>query len=165
MRNGLYREVKGIDYEEIYLDIIKSYPESSSAVLAAMYLTQEWFESNAPSKIAEAFKLLNEFIINYKGNKQFLAPLHYMLSDQYIIHGKQYRTAVKELELAVKTGLSNPRVCEDARYRIARIYDTRLHNRTKALNSYNEFIKIYPASSRSVLAKRYVSELKNGNKR
>lgn len=165
MRGGLYSEVKGIDYEKIYLDIIKSFPDTSSSVLAIMYLTQEWFESSNYKEVAEAFSQLNNFVNSYKGKKQFLVPLHYMLADQYIIHGGHYVQAVKELESAVNNGLSNPRVREDVVYRIARIYDTRLHDRYNALRCYEVFIKRYPGSSKAVLARRYVNELRSGKKR
>lgn len=165
MRDGLYDEVEDIDYEAIYLDIIKTYPDSLSSVLAVMYLTQKWFELDEGKKAADAFVLINKFMGSLKGGKRLLVPLHFMLADQYVIYGGRYALAVKELEYAVGTGLSNPRVGEDAAYRIARIYDVRLHDREKALMWYRKFIKDYSGSSKAVLARRYIKELISGSKR
>jgi tetratricopeptide (TPR) repeat protein len=159
MRNGLYPAAEAVDYVSIYKQIMKNYPDSSSAVYSLMYLGQELFDSNSDEKVTEAFKMFNDFITSYHGNRLYLSPLHLMLADQYIIHRVEYDKAVKHLEECYKIGIANPKNRESAIYRIARIYESRLKSRKNAIKWYRLYLKEYPNSSNSALVKRYLKEM------
>jgi tetratricopeptide (TPR) repeat protein len=155
----LYDEVKGIDYDDVYLSIIKSYSSTPFALMAAMYLAQGWFECGDRNKADEAFVLLDSVIDNCHEKPQLLTPLYYMMADQYIIHGKRYDKAVDQLQAALQSGVVNPRTREQITFRIARINDVDLGRRETSRLWYERFLREFPTSSDVALVKRYLREL------
>lgn len=159
MRDDIYSDAKLIDYRSIYDAIIRNHPDTSAAVFSLMYLGQELFEDGKADDTKKAFTLFRDFIRSYRGDERYITPLHLMLADQYIIHGRHYDKAVKHLEQAYRIGISNPKNSENTSYRIARIYATWLNNRNMAVKWYKQYLKQYPNSSNSAMVKRYLKEM------
>lgn len=163
-RAGIYPAAEGIDFNKIYDKIIADHPNSTTAIFAAVYQTQDWFNSANEKDVEKGFARLQNILEKFKGPKAFLGPIHYMLADQYIIHGRRYAEAVKQLEMALALGIANPRNREQVTYRIARINDVNMNNKTSAAEWYRRFIKEFPNSSSAPLAKRYLKGIDSGKK-
>lgn len=165
MRPGVYPTVADIDFNKIYDEIIAGHPESPTAVFAAMYQAQGRLASTDEKEIAQGFARLEGLPATFRGPKQLLGPVHYMLADQYIIHGRRYDRAAQELEKSLTAGMVNSRTREEVTYRIARIYDVNLSNKTLAGEWYRRFLRDFPNSSYVSLARRYLSEISQLNAR
>ena len=164
MREGVYPVADGIDYNVIYDSIKNEYPSSPEACFAVVYQAQGLFESDIKEDKIKGITILEKFLNNYRGTKNFLAAINILLADEYIIVHGNYRKAVKYLISAYTNGISNPRSDEIILFRIARTYDLKLKDRKSAQKYYRLFIEKYPNSASTPIVKRYLREMgvKNG---
>jgi tetratricopeptide (TPR) repeat protein len=159
MREGVYPIADGIDFNAIYDSIINTYPDSPEACFAVVYQAQSLFESSDKKNNLKGISILEKFLTNYKGPKNFLAAINILIADQYIISDANYRKATKYMLNAYKSGISNPRTREIVLYRIGRTYDLKLKDKKSAQKYYRMFIKKYPNSSSTPIIKRYLREM------
>lgn len=159
MRPGVYPVAEAIDFNRTYDEIIAGYPDTSAAVFAVIYQAQGCFDSSDKEKVEKGFIRLNDMLRNFRGPSSLLSPVHYMLARQYIINGRSYEQAVRHLEAAREIGIANPRNREQVAFRIARIYDFYLHDRTAAELNYQRFLKEFPNSANAPVARRYLKNM------
>jgi hypothetical protein len=148
-----------VDYNKIYDEIIAAHMDKPEACFAIVYKVSEMFDSESPETRNAGITELENFIPRYKGTKNVLAGMYMLLADQYIINSDNYAIAVKYLIKALDSGIANPRTREGAMFSVARIYDTKLHDKVMATKYYNQFLKEYPNSGSAPVVRRYLQEM------
>jgi hypothetical protein len=156
MRKGIYSVADNIDFNKIYETIKTDYPKQPEACFAAIYQAQALLEAGSDEERLKGLALLKQFLVSYKGAKNYLAAVNILLADQYIVAYKNYKVSAKYLIDAFECGIANKRIREKVLFRIGRIYDLKLKDKTMAQKYYNLFIKEYPNSSSVPIVKRYL---------
>lgn len=159
LRKGVYPIVDNINADAIYEALIKEFPDSPEACFAAAYIGQGAFESNDQARREQALIMLNDFIANYKGSKNYLAALHLLLANEYVIASNDFQKSAANLVKAFESGIANPKIRESVLFRIGRTYDLKNKDKVKARQYYLLFLDEYPNSSSSPVVKRYLKEL------
>jgi hypothetical protein len=155
MRPDLYPDADSFgDISEIYTMIIKKYPASKEACYSIIYKTGK------DKDIAVMEDFLEEPELR---DKDFLGIVHWFAANEYIAEKRDYAQAVRHLIAAEKYGVANPRFLTIIRFQIARVYDSKLHDKANAIKYYHSYIQQYPASLRAMAAKRYIQKLGGGN--
>jgi tetratricopeptide repeat protein len=163
-RKELFDEADGIDFNAVYRKLINKYPDSSEACWAIVYFTEAGFNSGNSEEVANAFKNLEEFCDNYKGDSPLLTPVHLFADFQYIVHKKDFKSAVEHLLAALRLGIENQRLREEILYRIGRIYQTKLKNPRNAQMYYKQFLREYPNSRCVPVIERYLKKISEGRR-
>ncbi len=164
---GLYSEYKNINVRKVFNNIITTVPKDVNACWAAMALAESYIQNpekpNEPpdkTKAYQAINLLEDFIHSYKGDKKNTVMLHLFLDSYYINVFRNYRKSYAHLEKAYEIGITKDTLKELVLFRLGRIADIRLKNKIKAKYYYNLFIKQYPYTDRTPVAKRYLKNLR-----
>ena len=149
----------GVNSVEIYQEIINTAPKSRMACTAMLFKVADDLLSGDGQKERDTFSELENFCKNYKGSKQFLTPLHLLAEDRYIVLRKDYKSAMRHLKTAYKSGVVNPKDRAVVLYRIGRMYDMKLKNKTEAVKYYSEFLQQYPYSDNAPSVKRFLNKI------
>jgi tetratricopeptide (TPR) repeat protein len=157
------REVYGnlgakVKVDKLYHDVISVNPGSLDAVSAEMFLFEKYADSAKPEIRRQAIKQLENFCREFKGKRRYLVPLRLLAQNRFALNN-DFKSAARHLETAYRDGISNPREQECYLYQLGRIYDLKLNNKEKALEFYNEYLKIYPSSEFTERIKKLKSEL------
>lgn len=162
---GTYPIVAGIDYNKIYDEIIKEFPDRPETCFAVFYRATELLNSTSPDKRKEGIKTFERFVAGYKGEESYLAAIYMLLADQYVLNGKDYKKSLESLQSALKVGIVNPKNREGILFRIGRMYDIKLNNKAMARKYYTQFITEYPNSSSEPVVRRYLREMDSNDKK
>ena len=163
LRKTLYPEANNVDPVPLYNEVIALAPGSIDAVCAAIYRTQYLFETD---KADEAFAGAEDFIRTFKGeNPRYICAMHLMLKDDYIRVRNDYIKAVKHAEKARELVPANPNTIHTLHFKIARMYDFYIKDSVKAEQEYVSFIKKFPDTAEAVIARRFLKELRERNKK
>ena len=148
-----------VDYNKVYDEIIAAHIDTPESCFAIVYKVSEMFDSESPETRNTGIAELESFIARYKGTKNVLGGVYMLLADQYIINSENYGLAVKYFQKALDVGIANPRTRELTMFSVARIYDTKLHDKAMATKYYNRFLKEYPNSGSAPIVRRYLREM------
>ncbi len=162
---GHYPIVDGIDYDKVYDEIIKQFPDRPETCFAVFYKTSELLNSDVSDDHSEGIQILEKFTADFKGDKTYLAAIYIQLANQYIWNGKNYEKSIKNFVSALHVGIVNPRNREGILYQIGRMYDTKLHNKVLAKKYYMQFVKEYPNSSNEPVVRRFLREMDAENQK
>jgi len=155
----LYKEYMKIDTEKIYKEVMKNFPNTIYAVLAARGIAEKDLKSPNNGIKAKGANFLENFIQNYKGPQKDLIMLHFMLDGYYINIKKNYVKSFEHIKRAYEIGITKGVSKEDVLFRMARICHKKLNNYSLAKKYYKEFLKLYPYADRAPLAKKYLKQL------
>jgi tetratricopeptide repeat protein len=157
MRPDLYPEAQSLgNPNDIYARIIKNNPASAEACRAVVFQARSIMKDDSK----KAFNLLEQFLSEPKRrNKRFIGIVHWYAANEYIARKRDYNKAIGHLLATESFGLANPRYMTSIRFQIGRIFDIKLNNPEKATVYYKRFIKRYPTSILSLMAKRCLREM------
>jgi len=160
-RHDLYGKSADLyNHDEILGKVRKLAPGSRADRDAFFYLIRERLED--PKRSDAAFKELEEYFRNFKGEKKLLPPLQLLAEYEYIRLRRDYKSAVRHLAEGYETGFANPSQTRSALFRLAFLYDRKLHNKPMAVKYYKEYLERYPYSGEAVVAKRFLNDLGKG---
>ncbi|MFP4580926.1 MAG: tetratricopeptide repeat protein [Candidatus Sumerlaeia bacterium] len=160
VRERFLSEYGEVDVEKIFRDVIEWVPESKQACTAVMYISDQYLlGETTEERISKGFKILEDFIREYKGDQKNLVAVHLFLDPCYIDLRRNYEQSVKHLKRALELGISNSSSERAAVFRIARISDAVLGDKEQARQYYERFLKNYEYAREVPLVKNYLEEL------
>jgi tetratricopeptide (TPR) repeat protein len=143
------------DHLKIYRELMRLAPGTETARNAFVYLMRESLEQN------EGWEELESFCREFKGERKLLAPVHFLAEYEYIRQKRDYRNAARHLEAGSQLGFSNPNVGRSALFRLGFLNYRKLGNKALAKKYFQEYLKKYPVSNLSVVAKRFLREMES----
>lgn len=148
------------DHVKIYDAVRKLAPGSQADRDVFFYLIRERLED--PEQADAAFKELEAYFRDFKGDPKLLPPLHLLAEYEYIRARRDYKTAARHLMEGYEVGFANPSENRSGLFRLAFLYYKKLDDKPMAVNYFNEYLKRYPYSGQAVVAKRFLQELGEG---
>jgi len=145
------------DHIRIFDTVCKLAPGSRAGRDSFFYLMRERLED--PRQRDAAFKDLEAYFRDFKGDKTLLPPLHLLAEYEYIRLRRDYKTAVRHLMEGYEIGFANPNENRGGLFRLAFLYFKKLNDKPMALKYFNEYLIRYPYSGQAVVAKRFLQEL------
>ncbi len=121
------------------------------------YLIRERFED--PGQSDAAFKELEVYFRDFKGDRNLLPPLHLLAEYEYIRLRRDYKSAARHLMAGYEIGFANPSENRNGLFRLAFLYYKKLNDKPMAVKYFNEYLTRYPYSGLAVVAKRFLQEL------
>lgn len=158
-RRDLYGDAADrYDHVEIFEGVRKLAPGSRADRDAFFYLIRERLED--PKQAEAAFKDLEAYFRDFKGDKKLLPPLHLLAEYEYIRLRRDYKSAVRHLMEGYEIGFANPNENRGGLFRLAFLYYRKLDDKPMAIKYFDEFLTRYPYSGQAVVARRFLQELK-----
>jgi len=160
-RRDLYgNAADGYDHDKILEKVRKLAPGSQADRDAFFYLMRERLEN--PKQSDAAFKELEIYFRNFKGDPKLLPPLHLLAEYEYIRLRRDYKSAVRHLAEGYEIGFANPSETRSGLFRLGFLYDKKIHNKPMAVKYFKEYLKCYPYSGLAVVAQRFLNDLGEG---
>lgn len=152
------------DHVKIFETVRKMAPGSQADRDAFFYLIHERLED--PKQSDAAFKDLEAYFRDFKGDRTLLPPVHLLAEYEYIRLRRDYKSAARHLMEGYEIGFANPSESRSGLFRLAFLYYKKLDDRPMAAKYFAEYLKRYPYSGQAVVAKRFLGELgEDGAKR
>jgi len=157
-RRGLYGAAADrYDHIKIFDTVRQLAPDSRYDRDAFFYLMRERLED--PRRSDAAFKELEDYFRNFKGDRNLLPPLHLLAEYEYIRLRRDYKSAARHLMEGYEIGFANPNENRSGLFRLAFLYYKKLNDKPMAVKYFNEYLTRYPYSGLAVVAKRFQQEL------
>lgn len=148
------------NHVKIYNKVRELAPGSMADRDVFLYQIRERLED--PKQTDDAFRDLETYFKEFKGDRKLLPPLHLLAEYEYIRLRGDYKSAIRHLEAGYETGFANPSETRSSLFRLAFLYHKKLHNKPMAVKYFKEYQKRYPYSGQAVVAKRFLEELGEG---
>ena len=161
---GRHPRLKDIDTVSLYKEFIKFANRESIACMAAVYLADIHFESysnnSEKGEALKAFRFLEDFSKNWKGNKKSLVPVYLFLDNYYIEVLNDYARSFNVLKKCYSIGITKEKIRREVLLKMGRMCDIKLGKKPLASKYYREFLRLYPNSETTAIVKQFLRNLR-----